>query len=158
LRRIPRLIFANIGTQTLLPQCNIYEKVRMRKTVLSTVAVLLCAGQAFAASEHTVLSGQELLGALSGRTVYIQTPVGEEIAIRYRANGTMAGSSSYHLAALAGESVRKDQGRWWVQNSQLCQKWTSWSEGRLYCYRLSVSGKRVVWSRNDGETGTARLD
>ncbi len=130
----------------------------MRKTVLSTVAVLLCAGQAFAASEHAVLSGQELRGAVAGRTVYIQTPIGEEIAIRYRPNGTMAGSSSIQLAMLAGESVNRDRGRWWVQNSRLCQKWRSWSEGRALCYRLRVRGNTVRWSRSDGKAGTARLD
>lgn len=128
----------------------------MRKTVLSLAfAVLGCQGAL--ATESALLAGTELRGAVAGKTVYIQTPIGEEVAIRYSPNGTMTGGSSMHLAALAGESVKSDRGRWWVAKEQLCQKWSSWSEGRSLCYKLRVSGKRVQWSRNDGKTGTARL-
>jgi hypothetical protein len=94
---------------------------------------------------------------VSGRTIFIQTPIGEEVAVRYRSNGTMVGNSSAQLAFLAGESVKSDKGRWWVRREQLCQKWRSWSKGRKYCYKLRVSGKKVRWSRNDGKSGTARL-
>jgi hypothetical protein len=69
----------------------------------------------------------------------------------------MTGRSSASLAALAGEKVSKDRGRWWVRNSQLCQQWQNWSDGRSYCYKLSVNGESVYWTRSDGASGTARL-
>ena len=92
-----------------------------------------------------------------GKTIYIQTPIGAEVPVRYRANGTITGSVSMHLAALGGEKVSKDVGRWWVRNSQLCQRWNNWSDGRAFCYKLNISGNRVTWVRSDGKSGTARL-
>lgn len=130
----------------------------MRKSLLIATFALLGNSPVFAADGGGALTGKELREAVSGKTVYIQTPIGAEIPIRYRPNGTMTGSSSRQLAMLAGEDVNKDRGRWWVKGSQLCQKWQNWSEGRAYCYRFrATSGTHVHWSRADGQTGTARL-
>jgi hypothetical protein len=131
-------------------------KVKMRKIVLMT-ALLMLAGSAHASDEPVLLTGKDLRAAVSGKTIYIQTPIGAEIPIRYLPNGTMTGASSVHLAALAGEQVSTDKGRWWVRRAELCQQWNSWSNGRPHCYRLHATGSSVSWSRNDGETGTARL-
>lgn len=128
----------------------------MRKSII-TGLIALIASTANAADQHQFLTGRQLHEAVSGRTIFIQTPIGTEIPIRYRANGTMYGSSSLRLAALAGESVNKDKGRWWVRGGKLCQKWSKWSDARAYCYKLSVKGNSVYWMRNDGKTGTARL-
>ncbi|MEJ2124545.1 MAG: hypothetical protein P8Y47_06950 [Alphaproteobacteria bacterium] len=129
----------------------------MSKSVIVTALALSC-GIAFGAvADPVLLTGKSLAKAVSGRTIFIQTPIGEEVAVRYRSNGTMVGKSSAQLAFLAGESTKKDKGHWWVRSEQLCQQWRSWSKGRKYCYKLRVSGKRVRWSRNDGKTGTARL-
>jgi hypothetical protein len=129
----------------------------MRKTVLITAALLMLAGSAHAFEEPTLLTGKNLRNAVSGKTIYIQTPIGAEVPIRYRPNGTMEGTSSTRLAALAGEQVNVDTGRWWVRRAELCQQWSKWSKGRAHCYKLRAAGKKVHWSRNDGETGTARL-
>jgi hypothetical protein len=128
----------------------------MRKTLLIT-ALLLLAGSAYASDEPVLLTGKELRSAVSGKTIYIQTVIGAEIPIRYRPNGTMNGVSSTRLAALAGEEVNVDNGRWWVRRAELCQQWSKWSNGRAHSYKLRAAGKTVHWSRNDGETGTARL-
>jgi hypothetical protein len=128
----------------------------MRKTLLIT-ALLMLAGSAHASDERVLLTGKDLRNALSGKTIYIQTAIGAEIPIRYRVNGTMEGVSSTHLAALAGEQVNVDTGRWWVRRAELCQQWRKWSNGRAHCYKLRTSGKTVHWSRDDGESGTARL-
>jgi hypothetical protein len=128
----------------------------MRKTVLMT-ALLTLAGTAHAADTSVLLTGKELRTAVSGKTIYLQTPIGAEVPIRYQPNGTMTGASSTHLAALAGEEVNADKGRWWVRRAELCQQWSKWSNGRAHCYKLRAAGKTVQWSRNDGETGTARL-
>jgi hypothetical protein len=130
----------------------------MSKSTIVTAIVLSC-GIAFGAmADPILLTGKSLANAVSGRTIFIQTPIGEEVAVRYRPNGTMVGNSSAQLAFLAGESVKSDNGRWWIRREQLCQKWESWSKGRKYCYKLHVSGQKVRWSRSDGKTGTARLD
>lgn len=129
----------------------------MRKTVLIAAASLMLASTAHASDEPVLLTGKDLRSAVSGKTIYIQTAIGAEVPIRYQPNGTMNGSSSVHLAALAGEEVNADTGRWWVTRAELCQQWNKWSHGRAHCYKLRASGKTVHWSRNDGETGTARL-
>ena len=46
-----------------------------------------------------------------------------------------------------------DSGKWWVDNDQLCQKWTSWMDGKSYCYKLTQNGASVQWVRNDGHSG-----
>lgn len=131
-------------------------KVKMRKTMLMT-ALLVLAGSAHAAENPVLLTGKELHNAVSGKTIYIQTPIGAEVPIHYLPNGRMTGVSSTQLAALAGEQVNSDTGRWWVRRAELCQQWSKWSSGRVHCYKLRATGKSVEWSRNDGDTGTARL-
>lgn len=132
-------------------------RVKMLRTLAMVAAATIIASTAAASDGHKVLSGNSLRKAISGRTIHLHTPIGSTIPIRYRANGTMTGRSSISLAALAGEKVNKDRGRWWVRNSQLCQKWRNWSNGRSYCYTLKVSGSSVYWTRSDGRSGTARL-
>jgi len=55
-----------------------------------------------------------------------------------------------------GESA-SDNGHRRTQDDQLCQRWTSWMEGKSYCYKLTRRGKTVQWLRNNGRSGTARL-
>ncbi len=128
----------------------------MRKSVFVT-ALLALSSSAFAIEDSTVLTGAKLKDALSGRTIYLMTPVGAEIPIRYQPNGTMRGSSSASLAALGGERVTSDTGRWWVVREQLCQQWRNWADSRSHCYKLRTSGSNVQWVRNDGQSGTARI-
>ena len=120
-------------------------------------AALLFATSATAAENGRDLSGQQLRTALSGKTLYIQTPIGAEVPVKYRHNGTMQGRSSTQLAMLAGEDVNADKGRWWIKSTQLCQKWNNWADGRAYCYRFRIKGDSVYWTRNDGKSGSARL-
>ncbi len=128
----------------------------MRNSIILGVSLLFI-GTASASEQHELLTGKKLQNAVSGKTIYIQTPIGAEIPVRYKSNGTMLGVSSQKLAVLAGEEVNKDRGRWWVRRTQLCQKWNKWSDGRAYCYKLRVNGKSVYWTRNDGKSGSARL-
>ena len=128
----------------------------MRKSVL-VMALLALSGSAFAADDASkILSGSKLKEAVSGKTIYLMTPIGAEIPIRYQPNGTMTGRISASLAALGGEKA-SDSGRWWVVREQLCQQWNSWSDSRSHCYKLRTDGGKVTWRRNDGETGTARI-
>jgi hypothetical protein len=50
-----------------------------------------------------------------------------------------------------------DTGKWWVADNQLCQQWSSWMDGKTYCYKLTRNGSSVQWARNDGHSGTARI-
>jgi hypothetical protein len=128
----------------------------MRKTIIVAALTVLTA-PAFATETPTLLSGNKLKEAVSGKTVYISTPIGAEIPVRYRPNGTILGSTSASLAALGGEKVSSDKGRWWVVREKLCQQWENWSDGRSHCYKLRTAGASVQWSRSDGKTGTARI-
>jgi hypothetical protein len=128
----------------------------MRKSIIIAAALLL-AGTANASEQSRLLTGKTLQKAVSGKTIYLQTPIGAEIPVRYRPNGTMVGRSSPRLASLGGEDVHTDRGRWWVRRAHLCQQWSNWSNGRAYCYQLRVNGRSVYWTRNDGKSGTARL-
>jgi hypothetical protein len=127
----------------------------MRKSVF-LAALLFMGGSAMAGDEATVLTGSKLRGAISGKTIYLMTPLGE-IPIQYQSNGTMRGSSSATLATFAGESVTSDTGRWWVMREQLCQQWKNWADSRSHCYKLRTAGSSVQWRRNDGQSGTARI-
>ena len=128
----------------------------MRKSVFLAV-LLLMGGSALAGDEATILTGNRLREAVSGKTIYLMTPLGSEIPIQYQPNGTMRGSSSATLAVLAGESVTSDTGRWWIVREQLCQQWKKWADSRSHCYKLRTAGASVEWRRNDGQSGTARI-
>jgi hypothetical protein len=120
-------------------------------------ALLAISGSAFADDGAGGLTGHKLRRQVSGKTLYFMTPIGAEIPIRYRPNGSMRGATSASLAALGGESVSSDTGRWWVIGERLCQRWRNWLDGRSYCYRFRIAGGAVQWQRNDGATGTARI-
>jgi hypothetical protein len=128
----------------------------MRKTVF-VAALLALSGSALAEDDAAVLAGEKLRDAVSGKTVYLMTSIGAEIPIRYKPNGTIQGAISPGLAALGGESVSKDSGRWWVVREQLCQQWNNWVDRRSHCYKFRTAGGNVQWRRNDGQTGTARI-
>jgi hypothetical protein len=102
------------------------------------------------------LSGDGLRSAISGKTVYLKIS-GFELPISYSANGRMTGKMGTVAASLSRGDGASDSGKWWVSGDQLCQKWTSWMDGKQYCYKLSQKGSTVVWVRNDGRSGTARI-
>jgi hypothetical protein len=108
------------------------------------------------ATKPASLSGDELRSALSGKTVYLNIS-GFDLPIRYSLAGTMTGSMGAIAASLAGGDGASDHGKWWIAGDQLCQRWTSWMEGKSYCYRFTLKGKSIHWLRNDGRSGTARI-
>ncbi|MCJ7528354.1 MAG: hypothetical protein MUO37_09670 [Methyloceanibacter sp.] len=123
-------------------------------------AFALAAGLALTATaalaEPTALAGDELRQAISGKTVYLNIS-GFELPIRYAANGHMTGKMSTVAASFSRGDGAQDHGKWWVAADQLCQQWTSWMDGKSYCYRLTHDGAAVHWVRNDGHSGTARI-
>jgi hypothetical protein len=107
-------------------------------------------------AEPSQLSGDELRQAISGKTVYLNVS-GFELPISYAANGRMSGKMSMAAASFSRGDGAQDRGKWWVADDQLCQQWTSWMDGKAYCYRLTRDGSTVRWVRNDGRSGTARI-
>jgi hypothetical protein len=69
----------------------------------------------------------------------------------------MSGKMGAVTASFSRGDGASDSGKWWVENDQLCQKWTSWMDGKSYCYKLTQNGSSVQWVRNDGRSGTARI-
>jgi hypothetical protein len=124
---------------------------------LATFATLaLSAPPSETAAAKVALAGDMLRKAVSGKTVYLKIS-GFELPIRYSAGGSMRGSMSTVAAALARGDGASDRGSWWISGDQLCQRWTSWMDGKSYCYKLTLTGKSVRWVRNDGRSGTARI-
>ena len=123
-------------------------------TFLMAVGLALPAAAALA--EPATLSGDELRQAISGKTVYLNVS-GFELPIRYNANGRMSGKMSTIAASFSRGDGASDTGKWWVADNQLCQQWSSWMDGKTYCYKLTRNGATVQWLRNDGHSGTARI-
>ena len=120
------------------------------------VAVGLALPATGSLAEPTTLAGDELRQAISGKTVFLNIS-GFELPIRYAANGRMSGKMSTVAASFSRGDGAQDRGKWWVSDDQLCQQWTSWMDGKSYCYRLTREGSTVHWARNDGRSGTARI-
>jgi len=129
------------------------EAMKIGVWVLAT-GLTLAATASFA--ESTQLAGDELRRAISGKIVYLNIS-GFELPISYAANGRMSGKMSTVAASFARGDGAQDRGKWWVAGDQLCQQWTSWMDGKSYCYRLTRDGSTVRWVRNDGRSGTARI-
>jgi hypothetical protein len=120
------------------------------------VAAGLALPATVALAEPAQLAGDELRQAISGKTVYLNI-AGFELPINYAANGRMSGKMSTVAASFSRGDGAQDRGKWWVAGDQLCQQWTSWMDGKAYCYRLTRDGSTVRWVRNDGRSGTARI-
>ena len=125
--------------------------------MMRKILPLLLAAAPFtlAHAAEDALSGAALQNAVAGRTVYINTPMGE-VPIRYSKNGSVSGYTE--LAVLDGESTTQDRGRWWVAENKLCLRWQNWMSGATHCFTMHrVSPTVVRWRREDGKSGFARL-
>ena len=115
----------------------------------------LLAATPFAPAQAGELVGDDLHKAVAGKTIFVNTPMGE-VPIRYSANGGLSGRTE--LALLDGESRTADRGRWWVSEKKLCIQWQNWMEGRAHCFTMHrINATTVHWRRDDGKSGTARL-
>jgi hypothetical protein len=83
---------------------------------------------------------------------------GFELPIRYKAIERMTGSLGEVAATFSRGDGSLDSGRWWVEANQLCQRWTRWLDRQTYCYRITRQGGLITWVRNDGVSGTARIE
>ncbi len=119
-------------------------------------ALLLVSLTSPAAADTPPLAGSALDRAVSGRRIYLATPLGGEFPMNYYRDGRL--DAQGEASGLGRFARPQDSGRWWVDGSRLCQKWTSWYEGRIFCFVLRpVDEKRLAWERDDGLSGIARI-
>jgi hypothetical protein len=126
------------------------------KRILLTAVLAVSAATVSQAANFGELNGSGVRKALTGKTVFLSAS-GIVLPIAYRGNGTMSGKLQASSAALAGSASTQDSGRWWISKNQLCQRWNRWQGGKSFCYKLSRNGANVLWVRNDGRRGTARI-
>lgn len=108
-----------------------------------------------ASAEPVRLSDQAIKDTVSGSILHIDTPLGTKLPVRYSEDGQVTGRAGGMVANYLG--ARADNGRWWVSKNRLCHKWQRWFEGKLQCLRLRKAGRRLLWRRDDGKTGTATI-
>ena len=138
-------------------------------TVLLTAGLVLPASGALAEpvtlirdaktlAGNTSLSADELRRAVAGKTVYLDVS-GFELPIRYLDHGRMSGRMGTVAATLSIGDPVSDNGVWWIEANQLCQRWTSWLEGQNTLLQAhSKEATAVQWFRDDGRSGTARIE
>lgn len=131
------------------------DPVRFLKLALCLLALSAAPQSAFA-QKGEPLKGQALKSFISGKRIYLSTPLGGELPLYYRSNGVVDGSGE--AAGLGRYLAPKDSGKWWVKGNRVCQKWQEWYKGRTFCFTLAkLSNTKVFWKRDDGEEGVARI-
>ena len=100
------------------------------------------------------LQSAEITELVSGSTVNIDTPLDVPLPLRFEPDGSLhgtAGKLEFYL------KTPTDQGKWWVADNQLCQKWRRWFDAKTTCLSLSRDGGKYAWVRDDGTKGTASI-
>ncbi len=123
-----------------------------------TLAALF--GVAFGAVPVTAsaetLSGPALKELVEGRTVYLSAPLGGEFPLRYRPDGTVTGDGE--AVGLGRFFAARETGRWYLTGTNLCQQFPTWYNGQRLCFSVhKLDGNRIRWTRDNGETGIARV-
>ena len=134
------------------------SKREMRFGFSTTVAVITLIASSFAATlaMASAMDSNDIKRKVSGKRIYLATPLGGEFPLFYRADGRVDGSGE---ASGLGRFVRpNDSGRWWVSENKLCQQWQTWYDGRVICFTLTqLDQNRIAWTQDNGDTGTARI-
>jgi hypothetical protein len=128
----------------------------MRRIALAVTIAGIAPIAAPAAAAAATLDSAAIRDNVVGRSVFLATPFGGEFPLNYRRSGQVDGDGE---ALGLGRFVRpQDTGRWWINGDRLCQRFTTWYEGRPMCFELTRIGpNRLRWVRDNGETGTARI-
>lgn len=119
-----------------------------------TAFLMLAASAGLAHAD--LMSGEEIRDAVTGKRIYLATPLGGEFPLYYQRSGTVDGTGE---ALGIGRWVRPtDSGRWWVDGDSLCQQWETWYDGKRNCFKLQRVGEnKLRWTRDDGYSGSARI-
>jgi hypothetical protein len=126
----------------------------IRKAPVLTMALLSAAIAGVAHAD--TLSDSQIKKLVSGKRVYLATPLGMEFPLHYKANGSVSGDASKFT--LASMLAPRETGKWWTKGKKLCQQWPSWYDGRTICFTVQQTGESTIsWVRDDGYSGTARI-
>lgn len=125
---------------------------------LMAAAALMTAaatGPAFATAQP--LDGAAIQKTVGGKRIYLATPFGGEFPLNYRPGGVVDGDGE--ALGLGKMMAPKDKGRWWIDGQRLCQQWQTWYDGKPHCFTLTRTGEKSLrWVRDDGLSGTARIE
>ncbi|MCX8570888.1 hypothetical protein [Aminobacter sp. MET-1] len=125
-----------------------------QKSLVMLLLSALCLTNGAAAADQ--LDGPKIKKLIAGETVRLNTPFGIALPLRYRTDGVVVGDVTGISAARM--FTPKEEGRWWIEDNSLCQKWPSWYKGRQFCFKItSLGDRRISWIRDDGAKGTARV-
>jgi len=121
------------------------------------VAAIMCGAPVQPAmAEGEPLDNAGIMSLVTGKRIYLATPMAGELPLYYRENGKVDGTGE--VIGLGKYLKPKDSGRWWVSDNRLCQKWREWYDGRTFCFKLNrISGTKAYWMRDDGTSGISRV-
>jgi hypothetical protein len=123
-------------------------------------AVAVCSGILSlwmgAVAQANALDGAQIETLVTGKRIYLPTPLGGEFPLRYAAGGKVSGDGT--ALGLGKFMAPRETGRWWVAANRLCQQWPSWYDGKSFCFTLEQAGPGALrWTRDDGKSGMARI-
>lgn len=134
-------------------KCNHPSIARFASAFAAITAIGLLAQPAIA---NSLMTGSEIKKVVSGKRIFLKTPLGGEFPLYYRSNGRVDGSGK--AVGLGRFMKPTDSGNWWVQGDKLCQQWKSWYDGKRFCFTLAERGEdTLLWTRDDGLSGRARI-
>ncbi len=126
----------------------------MRNRFAAMLAGLFVGG--VGAAEAKPLSGEEIRQLVTGKRIYLSTPLGGELPLYYQPNGSVNGSGE--AIGLGRFFAPRDSGRWFITGNRLCQQFEKWYDGQRLCFTVTDLGNnRIRWVRDNGEQGIARL-
>jgi hypothetical protein len=124
----------------------------MRRGMMALLGMTVASG--VAGAEPGALTGEALRKAVAGKTVVLDTPIGIALPISYRGDGTMSGRAG-ELANYVGAA--RDSGTWWISRDRICQKWSTWLEGKTTCFSVTQQGSSITWQTDAGTSGTGTI-
>ncbi len=113
-------------------------------------------GSAIQTAHAELLEGSDLKQLVTGKTIYLSAPLGGEFPLKYRADGSVSGDGD--AVGLGRLYAAKETGRWFMRGDNLCQQFPTWYSGQRLCFSVRKLGEnRIRWTRDNGETGIARV-
>jgi hypothetical protein len=126
------------------------------KQFTGALMIMAAAASSVAAQSSGELSGSELRQLVNGKTVYLAAPLGGEFPLNYKPDGSVTGDGA--AVGLGRFFAARETGKWFMSGNQLCQQFPTWYSGQRLCFNVAkLPNNRIRWTRDNGETGVARL-
>jgi hypothetical protein len=125
------------------------------KYALLACRVALVSVAIYAPTFPALASSARLSAFFVNRSAVISSRFGS-LTLTFAGNGTVQGWSTAVFAL--GEKKANDSGRWWVQGSSVCIRWSIWFEARTRCFAVHPQDRSAFkWRSEEGEEGAGRL-